>query len=114
MPRGFVSASTITVKSTIWSQPLAVISEALRSQERVHEIYQHAHHDDRGDARFERHACSDGASDAPSFAHAAMYASMSAKNAIVPITYNRSYILPLLLRPVCIGRWWRVSGRALT
>ena len=72
MPSGFVSASTSAEKSAIWSQPLAVISEALRSQERVHEIREHAHRDQRGDRRLDRHASSAGASGAPSYAHPAM------------------------------------------
>ncbi|HSV12981.1 MAG TPA: hypothetical protein VLI90_01880, partial [Tepidisphaeraceae bacterium] len=54
-PSGFVSASTNAKNSRIWSHPLAVMSEPLGPQERVHEVREQEHGNDDSRDEFERH-----------------------------------------------------------
>src|SRR6185437_5249617 len=84
-------SSTRIEKIPICSQPLAVTSEPLRPQQRVHEVHQHAQSDHAGDEHLGGHGdCSSASCRAPNDSQARTYSIISAKNAIVPATYSRS------------------------
>src|ERR1700754_2805117 len=54
-PSGTVTAATAAKNSAIWSQPLTVMSELLRTQHRVNEIREQEQRNHEAGDRFERH-----------------------------------------------------------